>query len=381
MSPGLLFPAGLAALAALALPLLLHLTRRQESRLLPFAAMRWLEAKARPRRRLRLEELLLLALRLLLLAVVALWLAQPVLWRPQDRRPVLALAPGLALPTDLVGPRGVWLAPGFPPLSTPAPAPLAALPSLIRQLDAELPAGAPLEVVVPETLADADAERLLLSRTVAWRVAPAAAPPNASPPAAPLGLAVRHGEGEAARLRWFRAAAIAWAAPGAAPAFEAGPVTSALPASSAVLVWLAPGPAPEAVAAWVRRGGVALLAHDASLAVAGAPVPVWHDAAGAPLATAQRLGAGRLLRLLRPLEPAAMPVLVEPEFPDLLLRLLQPPPAPQRVRAVDYAPGLSSARAAPQPRLDLRPWFALAAGLLFLLERLFATRRREAAPP
>src|SRR3546814_2031747 len=47
----LLFPAALTALAALALPLLIHLTRRSDRQLLDFAALRWLRAKECARRR------------------------------------------------------------------------------------------------------------------------------------------------------------------------------------------------------------------------------------------------------------------------------------------------------------------------------------------
>ena len=80
MSLGLLLPVGLAALAALLLPLLLHLERQSEPRATDFAALRWLSARLRPRRSLRLEECWLLLLRLLLVASVALLFARPVLF-------------------------------------------------------------------------------------------------------------------------------------------------------------------------------------------------------------------------------------------------------------------------------------------------------------
>ncbi|MFT4198344.1 MAG: BatA domain-containing protein, partial [Pseudoxanthomonas sp.] len=51
MSLTLLLPAALAALAALALPLLIHLARRSQPHSTPFAALRWLRAAPRPRRR------------------------------------------------------------------------------------------------------------------------------------------------------------------------------------------------------------------------------------------------------------------------------------------------------------------------------------------
>ncbi|HRQ35608.1 MAG TPA: BatA domain-containing protein, partial [Chiayiivirga sp.] len=79
MSLALLLPGALAALTALALPVLIHLARRDVHRRIDFAALRWLAPEARPRRRLRLEERALLAARLVLLALIALWLAQPAL--------------------------------------------------------------------------------------------------------------------------------------------------------------------------------------------------------------------------------------------------------------------------------------------------------------
>src|SRR3546814_3381576 len=44
--------------------------------------------------------------------------------------------------------------------------------SLLREMDATLPAGTPLTVLVPPVLVGADAERPRLSRQVEWRVVP-----------------------------------------------------------------------------------------------------------------------------------------------------------------------------------------------------------------
>ena len=74
----LLFPLGLAALAAWALPLLLHLVRREQQTPTDFAALRWLAIRAKPRTRLRFDERLLLIVRLVLIAALALLLARPV---------------------------------------------------------------------------------------------------------------------------------------------------------------------------------------------------------------------------------------------------------------------------------------------------------------
>ena len=95
MNFALLAPIGLAALAALALPLLIHLARRTEEQPTDFAALRWLRANPRPRKRPRLDERLLMAARLVLLALLALWLAHPVLTQATARTPVVAVAPGV----------------------------------------------------------------------------------------------------------------------------------------------------------------------------------------------------------------------------------------------------------------------------------------------
>ena len=63
MTPLLLAPLGLAALAALIVPILIHLRRRTEEVPVDFAALRWLDALPRPRSKLRFDELLLLAVR------------------------------------------------------------------------------------------------------------------------------------------------------------------------------------------------------------------------------------------------------------------------------------------------------------------------------
>ncbi len=74
-------PALLAAgLAAIALPILIHLLMRRRRRPVPWAAMRFLaEALKRQRRRLRLQQWLLLAARCLLIALIGVAIARPML--------------------------------------------------------------------------------------------------------------------------------------------------------------------------------------------------------------------------------------------------------------------------------------------------------------
>ena len=120
MSFALLAPLGLAALAALVVPIVVHLVRRLELRTTEFAALRWISERIRPRRRLRFERPWLLLLRLALLALLALLLARPVLTQPpgaQASRVLVAPGSDLAAARRAVSSRTAdwrWLAPGFP---------------------------------------------------------------------------------------------------------------------------------------------------------------------------------------------------------------------------------------------------------------------------
>ncbi len=383
MSPALLLPAGLAALLALAIPVVIHIARRTESRTIDFAALRWLDAAPKPRRSLTIDERLLLAARLILLTLIALWLAAPVLWNTADDRRVVAVLPGADAATISAavapGDRVLWLAPGFPEHGALAPEASADPISLIRQLDAELPADTPVELVVPATLDGVDAERPRLSRRVEWTVG-AEGPAPRSPAARPLALTVRYTPKAEGAVRYFRAAAAAWTPADAEPAFDAAANDRGVPDNAGHLIWLASGPVPAPVERWVRDGGVILTSLEARIPVEGETVPVWRGTAGEPLAVAGRLGRGRVIRLTRDLEPSALPQLVEPTFPDALAAMLDPPPPPARVAAADHAP-LTGAAPYDQPPLDLRPWLALLIALVFVGERYLATRRQRAVAP
>ena len=84
-----LSPAFLFALAALGVPVWLHLARRRKIVPIPFSSLRYLkQASARVRRQARLEDLGLLILRLLVIAALVLALARPVI---NERRSLLGL--------------------------------------------------------------------------------------------------------------------------------------------------------------------------------------------------------------------------------------------------------------------------------------------------
>jgi hypothetical protein len=363
--PFLLFPIGLAALTAVLIPLAIHLARRTEQRPMDFAALRWLRQKPRPRHRPRFDEWLLLAVRLILLVLVALFLARPAVRDGGHTRPMVAVAPGVDARTLGAGEeRRVWLAPGFPPLDVKPPARVP-LGSLIRQLDAELPQGAALTLVVPAVIDGADAERPRLARRVTWRVVP-----GTMVAGTPVRRRVRVALN--APNRYIRAAV---AALGWTPA-----ATDPLPKDTAALIWLAPGALPPVITRWIEAGGAALVGHE-TIVPTGSAAAVWQGGEGETLVEERVVGAGRVLRFTRALTPAAMPALTEADFPERLATLLlAPSPAPARTSAQAYRPVTGGAAPTPGAR-DLRPWLALAIAVLWLVERWLATRSRRAVAP
>ncbi len=379
----LLFPLGLAALASMLLPLLIHLARRTEQRPTDFAALRWLRQKPRPRHRPRFDERLLLAMRLLLLAVIAVILAQPVSTGDRAADAVVAVVPGADVPAA-TGARRVWLAPGFPPIDVPRPIGPVPVGSLIRQLDAELPPAAPWTVIVPRNLDGADAERPRVSRAVTWRVAGegrAPAPPiRAAQPALRYDPAVAGARYVVAAVRALGGTDIGGVAQpivprDAARRSEAG----ATDGGRGALIWLASGALPSRITAYAEAGHIVLVSSS-TVTPAGTVTPVWRDAAGATLVEGQPLGRGRILRLTRALTPAAMPALLEPDFPRRLAALFASSPAPTRVVAGAYAPQ-PGASAPPPPARPLWPWIGVAVAALFLIERWLATRSARAVAP
>ncbi|HEY5849476.1 MAG TPA: BatA domain-containing protein [Lysobacter sp.] len=389
MSLAFLLPAGLAALAALLLPLLIHLARRSEQRPIQFAALRWLRQKPKPRHRIRFDEWLLLALRLLLLVLLALLLAQPVLVGGASDAPWMAVAPGIDLQQARAVPapenaRRHWLAPGFPSLDEAAPATTASVTSLLRELDAGLPAGVALTVLVPEQLDGVDAQLPSLSRSVEWRVLPGSMPVAAARTGVvPFAPGVRYAPQREPALRYLRAAQAAWKGDDAGKASTAdiAPGSQPVPGDTKQLIWLAPGPLPAPVADWIRAGGAALIDSEATLAPTPAMTVLWRDTAGMPLVEGAAYGKGRVMRFTRALEPQAMPALVEPDFPQRVRGLFDPPrPAPTRALASAHAP-LTGGPVFPQSPRDLQPWLVLLIAVLFLGERWLATGARRTVAP
>jgi len=423
MNLALLLPAALAALAALLLPLLIHLARRSERRPTDFAALRWLQAQARPKRNPRFDEWPLLALRLLLLALLALLLARPVLFGAPDATPWVVAAPGVAAETlrSFDAPEGAerrWLAPGFPRASQAPPSGRVPVASLLRELDATLPAEAALIVLVPEVIDGADAERPVLSRKVDWQIFPPfekggqggfALPGDSKSksPSVPLlqrgkkseeqregqsaqaipTLIVRHAPDRAPALRYLRAATAAWrvdaetsgndTANAERAAIDAADTVKPVPANAELLVWLAPGPLPDAVRNWIEAGGTALLDAQTKIPEIEQGTARWRDANGDVLVRGIVLGRGQVLQWTRAMTPAEMPELLEADFPQRLQAVLLPaPPPPARVAAAAYAPQTGAAPWPETPR-ELAPWLVLLIAALFAIERWFASNPRR----
>ncbi len=388
MSLGLLLPLGLSALFALVVPVLLHLHRRQQQKTTSFAALRWIRGPARPRRRLRLEQWPLLLLRLALLVALALLLAEPV-WRGERAASGdwAVVVPGvdaaqaraqLALPAA----QWRWLLPDFPTLSdrTPVAGDAVAVASLLRELDSELPAGVTLHVLTPPLLQGLDGGSIVLSRAVDWQIvnsAPAA--PLLTPAPTPLRISLRQHDDAVAAT--YLQAAVAAGNRGGTERYRLAvdAPDAALDPTTAVVFWLDGEPSP-ALLRWVEDGGTALLdaaAFDQS--VQGPAEVLARDARNAPLLRAQSRGRGRLLSFAAPLQPQALPLLLDSTFPTLLLSHLQPAAQPpDRAAAATVAPltGALRADAAPRP---FASWLLLVVALLTLAERAlsFHSARRR----
>lgn len=371
----LLFPLGLAALAAGLLPLLIPLARRHPYTPLDFAALRWLRAQIRPRQRIRFDDWPLLLVRLLLLAALALLLARPALTGPTAPPAAwTVVAPGL----DATALRGTaedrnwhWLAPGFPGIDQAPPASTAPLPSLLRELDAQLPVGTALTVHVPDPLPSLDGARLQLSRDVQWHTQPM--PVTAQPSAATSPRLRVHSDASATAQRWLNALQRAWGVQAPLAPLPA----DALPERGEIGVWSRSDVLPANWQAWLRGGGRVMTAGKPA---ASASI-LLRDAEGAPLLWQQRIGHGYLLALPGGWNAASNPALRDPRLPRALLLALQPPTAPRLGDARDQAPQRAALPAATPPLREPTPWLLLAVVLLFALERWMASsaRRRVAA--
>ena len=382
MSLGLLAPLGLAALAALAVPILIHLVRQLELIQVEFAALRWLNERDRAQRRLRFERPWLLLLRLLLLSLLAFLLARPVWFEePADAHawvvavPSIGLSEVMGIPHEGAVERR-WLAPGFPRIEEPISHSTIPISSLLRELDARLAPEIALSVVLPETLQGIDGERPRLSHRVDWHIVAGDMSSAAKESTRAIHVAVRYRAEEAASLGYLRAIEKAWnhTAPGRYR-LDIQPLGAPIPETIDWLFWLAPSS--PALEHWLERGGVALLsnADDAD------GVPLWRDRGGRVVARMNRRNGGRLITLAGALLPAELSILVEADFPERLLRALEgaaPAPTAADARVLQLAgstdPTLTSRPMLRTPR-PLDSGLIVLIAIVFLGERLLSSHR------
>ncbi len=379
-----MLPSALLAMAALLLPVLIHLSRRSEPQRTEFAALRWLQARFRPQRQPVVQEWLLLLVRLLLISAVVFYLARPVFQAAP--RPVQwwLLAPGLeasVLPI-VSGDQAIerrWLAPGFPALTETVGADTnrTSLLSLLREFDATVPANARIRVWLPEQLQHLDAQRLQLSRSIDWQVVEKTTLRTAGirPASISVPMPRWHSSAESirdARLPFFRAAYRYWQTD--ADALQSLPYSNLDKPPTRGTSWLRLSDTPLAASAldWVRTGGQVVLMPGIALPPGEAQV-LWRDEAGAAILRAQAYGQGRLLQFQQSLSIEVLPVLERAAFAERLRGHLEVFPEPQRALAESQKPsiGLSVRPVLPQA---LAPWLLWLIMALFGIERFLATR-------
>jgi len=382
----LLVPGALTALAALLIPLLIHLSRRSEQRPTDFAALRWISAQLRPRRKLVFQEILLLLLRLLLLIAVALFLAQPISMQAPNPTHWVMVVPGAdinATKNSVLEKKSEWhwLSPGFPTFDAKPITNNLNPASLLRELDAQLPANTTLTVFVPEQISGLDGERIKLSRQVEWKIVPGTMPVNPMTEDKPsIRLAIRYDQAHNDASVYFRAAHTTWQGERKASekdSLDADTLSVALKPGRNALIWLAAGPLPTEILDWVNKGGTIIVSKEALIPESKPGVPVWRNEQGEVLISATSMGQGRVLHWQQILKPDAMPELLDANFPSQLETLLSAAPVlPTRALAATQKP-LTGAKVFAEAPMSLQLWLALLIASLFLLERWLANAPRR----
>ena len=392
-----LTPLWLAALAALLLPIVLHLWSRGRARRVLVGSVRLLAAgKSSRARRLRLTDVPLLLLRCLLLAALVLALAEPRLVRPAvavGTEGVVLFDPAVRADDDTTSRE---------PLATPSD-----LWSLLREADASTPPGVPIEILTAGRLAALRGARPTLRRPVTWRVVPlprAVVAPRAVEEPEEISVVVRRADERSDDAAFVTAAIHAAAeARGARLELDAGGLDVPLPTSADVLVWLAAEPPSTVVGARVVvsdgferfescAGRLRLAGDDVEFRRCSPDEPLadavarWRAPDGRTLLAASRHGKDGALHLhfRGRFHPAWSDLVFRPAFPRFWLEVLE-----EAVGAAPSPPDLRPAHGQGRPRVldgEIEPgrtdsdlpemllWGLVAA--LFAGERLVAGGRR-----
>src|SRR5690606_36278239 len=385
---GFAFPTGLAALAALAIPILIHLSRKLPREPVRIGSLRHLEGAPAPRRaRARVTERWLLAVRLLLLTLLALVIAG---MHVEIRGPARAARSVVLLSHDLSTDSAGDAAGAVLDSLTGAGARVVAagagdIWSLLSELDRELPPGSSITAVFPASLPVAGARPALRSSVSIHLVSVQAA--SGAGNSVNVDVDAAAGAADSIPLRVFNAAdpARRLAAARVSAAFRAvgarrdepvrvdrwpGPVSAA--AGDWIVQLTDSTPSPSILDA-VRGGGVLLIPAESNASGGAAELP--PDGIGI-----DTLGQGLILTVAG-LDSASagaeLPALMARIWPDPA-RLAPAAPARRRVAASQLIPARNESP--PEgPQLSLRDvLLALAIGC-FLLERWMAHRPRRPA--
>ncbi|MGH8104902.1 MAG: BatA domain-containing protein [Arenimonas sp.] len=386
MNLALLLPTALLALSSLLIPLLIHLGRRSEQKPTDFAALRWISAQLRPRRKLVFQEILLLLLRLLLVIVLVVFLAKPVAMQSSSHEQWGVVVPG----ADIDAAKNLfvkqenewhWLSPGFPDFKEKPVAVNIPISSLLRELDARLPANTTLTVVVPEQLSGLDGEHIRLSRKVDWKIVPGKMSAMPTPEnTKTIRLAIRQDEKHADAAIYFRAVHTSWQSELKAEektAVDSSDISSPIKSEVTALVWLADGELPAGIREWTNKGGTLLVSKDSVVPEIKSSVAAWRNGQGTALVLAAPLGKGRILQWQQDLKPAAIPELLDVDFPEHLRSLLQSKPSAPTQALANFQTPLVGAKASPETPQSLQIWLALLVALLLLIERWLANSSRR----
>lgn len=424
----LLAPAGLLALAALALPVLIHLFSRSKGRRVLVGNIDlYRQAKRQRVTELRPVQWWLLLLRLALLALAALLLAglarsgldsldgDTAYLTPEWQARASANDRQALADFDHVH----LLAPGYPdPALTGEPPPAGADPwSLLAERLATVRHGGEVHLFAGAEAAQFPARAPALDEPLNWHflAAPAVAPQPVS-----LRVRIAHATDRGSDAEMLAAALEAAARHrnialdlartplvndgannGADEGAELARQDPGIDLANDVLVWLGSGPAPTGLAAslvledrpaggfrqparattWPHARWLAAPAEAADSRNAEGFSTIWRTGDGSPLLQERNDGGQRHLVLRERLSPGPDALAGQPAFPDTLLRLLLGEATWAVATSTAPAdPTAAVARPAPagtQPHRPLAPWLALAMAVLFGLERWLAERPRR----
>lgn len=428
----ILSPTWLAGLAALAVPLVLHLWNRRPTAVVRIGSLRGLAGPPGPRALgRRLEQIPLLLLRMSVLAAVAVGLAGPALrggTTVAGSESVLLVDPvllsdSLAVFSDhevdslrRAGRSVHLLAQGFPELEAAGTVPQhqAGIWALLRRLDDSLPPGSRVTVLTAMTADELGPQRpTLQSRYELRDLASVKSPPLADRPADTTRVELVVGQGFESDARL---AAAAWSAAiqardGVPPLVQERTSHSLDSAFDAgIIIWLAGQSVPSPVLERVAQGATlfevvatapapaasqeimpvstgmvpAGLFHETLWLRSDVPAgaPVLADGSGQPLLSVAALGAGRHYRLATRLGGEWSTLGLGADLPEIALLTLR------GLRSGADAAPVHPSQAAPRldgssPAADsghwrtLTPWAILLAALLLAVERVIVHGRHR----